>query len=128
MFINYSNHPSAGWMDEQKNEASTAYGSIADVPFPAVPVEYTSDEVRQLAEAEVKKLRNELQESSDIRNAVMCQGEFTLSYAVIFGLQAAGIRVVSAVSERKTVEKIENGTSGKTSFFCFAGFREYCKF
>ena len=54
MFINYSNHPSAGWMDEQKNEASTAYGRIADVPFPAVPVEYTSDEVRQLAEAEVK--------------------------------------------------------------------------
>ena len=50
MFINYSNHPSAGWMDDQKNAASMEYGSIVDVPFPAVPVGYTSDDIRQLAE------------------------------------------------------------------------------
>ena len=128
MFINYSNHPSAGWMDDQKNAASIEYGSIVDVPFPAVPVGYTSDDIRQLAEAEVKGILDVLQESTDSRNAVMCQGEFTLSYAVISRLQAAGIRVVSAVSERKTVEKIENGTSVKTSVFRFAGFREYCKY
>ena len=83
--------------------------------------------VGQLAETEVRKLLKMLQESEDGQNAVMCQGEFSLSYAVIAGLQKAGVRVVSAVSERKTVVKIQDGASVKTSVFRFAGYREYCR-
>ena len=127
MFINYSNHPSGSWADNQKSAAQAEYGSITDVPFPVVPVTFTSEAVGQLAETEVRKILKMLQESEDGQNAVMCQGEFSLSYAVIAGLQKAGVRVVSAVSERKTVVKIQDGASVKTSVFRFAGYREYCR-
>ena len=127
MFINYSNHPSGSWADSQKRAALAEYGSITDVPFPVISVTFTSEAVGQLAETEVRKLLKMLQESEDGQNAVMCQGEFSLSYAVIAGLQKAGVRVVSAVSERKTVVKIQDGASVKTSVFRFAGYREYCR-
>ncbi|HCG59190.1 MAG TPA: CRISPR-associated protein, partial [Lachnospiraceae bacterium] len=63
MFINYSNHPSGSWADSQKRAALAEYDSITDVPFPVVPVTFTSEAVGQLAETEVRKLFKMLQES-----------------------------------------------------------------
>jgi len=57
--------------------------------------------------------------------AVMCQGEFTLAFAVIAGLKRQGITVLAACSERKVYEKRINGTTQKTAFFEFRKFREY---
>ena len=57
---------------------------------------------------------------------VMCQGEFTLTYALVERLLKAGIKTVAACSDRKVIEKkLENGESQKTVVFDFAGFRDY---
>ena len=34
-FVNCSNHPSGGWLKAQK-DAAEKYGTITDIPFPAV--------------------------------------------------------------------------------------------
>ena len=126
MFINYSNHPSGSWADSQKSAALAEYGSITDVPFPVVPVTFTSEAVGQLAETEVRKLLKMLQESEDSQNAVMCQGEFTLTYNIVSRLKKAGIKVVAGCSERNVAEKKnEDGTTEKTAIYKFVQFREY---
>ena len=35
VFVNFSNHPSLRWSDEQLKVARQQYGEIIDVPFPA---------------------------------------------------------------------------------------------
>ena len=57
--------------------------------------------------------------------AVMAQGEFTLTYAVVSRLRNRGITVLSAVTKRDSTEEVVNGEVRKTAIFRFAGFREY---
>ncbi len=139
MFINLSNHPFSNWPTEQKMEAEKLYGEVCDYPFPAVPVHFTSDDIVKNAErivAEIVDRKDKIEddslnaenESDKARNrnfAVMCQGEFTLTYAIISLLQKAGIEVVSAVSERIVREEKVDEEIRKTAVFRFAGFREY---
>ncbi len=126
MFINYSNHPSAGWSVEQIKAAEKEFGMIRDLPFPNVEVSLDRDAIHALAVKETEKIIGLLAESRE-ENAVMCQGEFTLCFSVVSMLQKAGIRAVSAVTERITEEITENGVSVKKSIFRFAGYREYCR-
>ena len=58
--------------------------------------------------------------------AVMCQGEFTLSFALINALKLREIPVMAACSERRTTETYQaDGSMKKTSEFCFVRFRKY---
>ena len=123
MFINYSNHPSIKWQREQALAAEEMGGEILDVPFPNVPVTYSDKDILALAYEEADKITSLCPKNA----VVMCQGEFTLCYAVVSILQNRDIQVVSATTERKTVERIEDGTVIKTAEFHFAGFREYCR-
>ncbi len=139
MLINLSNHPSANWPTEQVREVEKLYGEVYDYPFPAVPVDFTSDDIVKKAEkivAEIVDRKDKIEddslsaenESDKTRNssfAVMCQGEFTLTYAIISLLQKAGIEVVSAVSERIVREEKVGEEIRKTAVFRFAGFRGY---
>ena len=100
MFINYSNHPSGSWADNQKSAALAEYGSITDVPFPVVPVIFTSEAVGQLAETEVRKLLKMLQESEDSQNAVMWQ---SLNGSVLKGLTAVSNPAESGCREGKLI-------------------------
>lgn len=75
-FVNFSNHSSNSWGEQQKQEAQK-WGRIIDVPFPAVNPEDTNQEIIELAKNCVKKILEYHP------TAVMCQGEFTLSYHVI---------------------------------------------
>ena len=118
-FVNFSNHPSESWNEQQKTEAEK-WGEIVDVPFPNVQPEASCEEIRNMAESCVEKI----QEYHPM--AVMCQGEFTLTYHVVRLLKEHGIKVVSACSERKAVEKKkEDGTVYKSAVFRFTQFREY---
>ncbi len=118
-FINCSNHVSANWGDAQKSVA-LFYGDIIDVPFPNVPVTATEDEIMILA----RKTADEI--LSHKPDAVMCMGEFTLTFAVINILMDAGVKVVSACTERHSVEQtMPDGKTIKNSVFDFVGFREY---
>ena len=114
MFINFSNHPSDRWGEKQKKMAS-CYGTIVDIPFPAVdPLE---------DEAYIEKLSQEYVEQilKYQPKAVLCQGEFCLAYAVIQKLKENKIVVLAACSSRNTSE------SGnlKVSEFVFERFRQY---
>lgn len=119
MFINFSNHKSSTWSDEQLDAASE-YGGIWDLPFPSVPANMDSAGVAELA----RKYINEILEVKP--EAVMCQGEMTLVFDVVQGLLDEGITVVAACSERVVEEKqLPDGTTQKTAVFKFKQFRRY---
>lgn len=120
VFINFSNHPSSNWSEKQKKAVSDQYNAqIIDISFP--PVSASADE------EEISTMAKECVESICKHNpkAVMCQGEFGLTYQVITLLKQKGIRTVYSCSERKTIEKKTDSGSVKTSEFCFVRFREY---
>ena len=119
VFINCSNHPSERWSREQK-QAAEGYGEIVDLPFPEVDPSWDAGQVRNLAEKVVETMMQ-----YHIA-AVMCQGEFTLTYAIIRKLKEKGITVLAACSRRR-VEEITNadGSSQKQAVFSFEGFREF---
>lgn len=118
VFINCSNHPSEKWSDGQK-EAALKYGKITDIPFPPVSPGASEKEVDETAKELCKRIR------TFRPAAVMCQGEYTLTYAVISKLRRAGIRVVAACTERQVVEEVIDGRTEKKSVFKFMGFREF---
>lgn len=122
MFINYTNHPSALWGDEQKKQAMM-YGRIVDIPFPDISPQIEKDEIYNLAGSECRRLLSLLQEEKN--SAVLCQGEFTFTYLMVKFLQEKRIKVLSAVSERKVREISDGNIVRKESEFCFRGFREY---
>ena len=117
-FINFSNHPSKLWLDQQR-EAAQSYGEIIDLSFPAIQADASEEEVLMLAGSYCDKIL-----SMDPA-AVMCQGEFTLSYAVIQQLLKKGVCCVAACSDRVTTEKQEDGKTVKQAAFVFVRFREY---
>lgn len=55
----------------------------------------------------------------------MVQGEFVFTFRLVTELKKAGITAVAARTERKAIEKVENGITKTTSEFKFAGFMEY---
>lgn len=124
MLINFTNHPSDRWTDDQKNSAIELYCKVKDLPFPPVPTGAGATEVIAMADGIIDKIL-EMKAESPETFAVMAQGEFTLTYAVVSRLKGMGITVVSAVSERVVTEQVENGEVRKTALFRFAGFREY---
>ena len=118
-FINFSNHPSSRWGDKQRNVAE-AYGPICDLPFPPIGSLLSEDEVLD----QVRNYRDQIIQMHPA--AVMCQGEFTFTFALVQELLKAGITCVSACIERNVEEHIEkNGTTKKKVTFQFVKFREY---
>jgi ABC-type branched-subunit amino acid transport system substrate-binding protein len=119
MFINLTNHPSSSWSQRQLDEA-WKYGAIVDRAFPVIDPYMSDEDVRRTAQeiaAEVKAMNP---------GAVLCQGEFTLTYALVQEMKAYGITVVAACSQRCTEETSdENGNTIKNSVFRFVQFRNY---
>ena len=83
-FVNFTNHPADTW-DSAQLSAARKYGEIAELAFPAVN--------SRASEKDIAALADELSEKIIAMNpsAVMCQGEFTLAYAVISRLRKNGI-------------------------------------
>lgn len=114
VFVNFTNHSSDTW-EEKQLEAAREYGQIVDLPFPNVHPGAGERDVEALGEECCERiLRME-------PAAVLCQGEFSLTFFVVTRLREKGIKVLTACSERKVVQ------SGKikSSMFEFTGFREY---
>ena len=119
MLLNCSNHVSKNWNPEQLKAASQ-WGEIVDYPFPFVPA--TADE------AYINRLAENIVENIKVMKpfAVMCQGEFTLSYLMITKLLQSGIKVVAACSDRQVEERVlADGNIEKKVVFQFIRFREY---
>ncbi len=114
IFVNFTNHPSTKWERKQRTEA-LKYGMIQDVPFPAVDSGGDEEYIESLAGRCVEQI-----EQLDPK-AVLCQGEFCLSYQVIKRLKEKGIPVLAACSER-----VVNDTGEKKEVvFTFRRFRRY---
>lgn len=118
-FINLTNHPSTKWGAAQLL-AARQYGTIVDLPFPAVDPKASSAEVNTMAEScieEIGKYENPV---------VLVQGEFTLVFAIVTRLKEMGIKAVAACAAREVVEQAaEDGTVTKAVTFRFCGFREF---
>ena len=120
VFVNFSNHPSSRWSEEQLKVAGQQYGEIVDVPFPSLDPCMDERAIAEIGEDCIEKI---LKLSPC---AVMCQGEFTLTFYVVNRLINKGISCVSACSERSSVEVMqEDGSVRKESLFLFRGFRKY---
>ncbi len=119
IFVNFSNHRSDNWSNCQV-KAAQAWGEIVDVPFPVVPSAADEQDIQAMAEKCVEEIM------AHDPQAVMCQGEFTLTYAIVNRLKNLGVTAVSACSDRDTVEKtMPDGTTAKQSVFRFVRFRKY---
>ena len=119
MFINFTNHKMEFWSEKQLAVANE-YGEIMEIPFPNVSSEMSAEEVVELSKVYAQKII-ELNPA-----AVLCQGEFTLTYAIVKKLKEHNIKVIAACSERKVTECIkEDGTNEKKAIFEFVQFREY---
>lgn len=115
MFINFSNHPSDQWTDAQI-KAALIYGApIIDIPFPQVDPSMSETKIKQLADQAVQNIL------SMNPSAVMCQGEFGLSFSVTQRLLNANVTVLYACSERKVY--VDGNI--KTIQFDFVRFRKY---
>ncbi|MCR4892940.1 MAG: hypothetical protein K5989_12255 [Lachnospiraceae bacterium] len=121
MFINLSNHPSEKW-DEKQRKAAEEYGNIMDIKFPAVESHGDERYILDLA----KEFVESIMEYANEELAVMVQGEFTLTFAIVSELKERGIRVVSACSERNVHNEVNSeGEEVKVTRFEFVRFREY---
>ena len=119
IFINHTNHHSNTWKDEQR-AAAEKYGKIIDIPFPIVNPHYDEVAIIQLADEKAATI------IAANPTAVLCQGDFSYTYAMINRLKREGITVLAATSERQVKEKINSdGTIEKLSTFKFVKFREY---
>lgn len=119
IFINHTNHPSSNWSKTQY-KAAQAYGVLQDMLFPEIDADWDREYVEKLADetAALIKARHP--------SAVLCQGEFTYTYAMVRLLQQAGILVLAACSRRVVQEYVDaQGNTCKTSVFKFVRFREY---
>ena len=121
IFVNFSNHPSENWSNEQISAAKriVSGGSIVDIAFPQVSGDADESEISRTADKYAKEI------ISLNPSAVMCQGEFGICLEVVTTLKNNGIKVLYSCSERKTVETVIDNRTEKTSVFKFVRFREY---
>ncbi len=117
-FINYSNHPSIAWSEEQR-EAALKFGQIADIPFRSVDPDADSSLIAKAVDEEMAKI---LAEAKGKNPVVHVMGEMTFTYALVNRLKNAGIRCVASTTKRVVVD---NGDGSRTSMFNFVRFRDY---
>lgn len=120
MLLNLSNHPSANWPPEQLIAVQQAYGTIQDMPFPAVPAKADLDEVRLLAEKHCAMVRQIAAEEASL--TVHLMGEMTFTFIMANALCAMGIPCMASCSERIVLEESDGR---KVSQFRFVRFRPY---
>ena len=118
MLVNFSNHPSRYWGNEQW-EASRCYGNVVDLPFPKIAPSANSQELQTLVQTSVKKILS-MSDTESITVHVM--GEMTFTFMVVTRLKEMGITCVASTTERKVTM---NADGTKQSEFSFVKFREY---
>ncbi len=119
MLVNFSNHLCCDWSAEQVAAASI-WGDIVDLSFPNIPAEADERTIFMLADEYCSKI------CSFDPNAVLVQGEMSLSFAVVSRLHSMGIVTLCASSERVCdVSITEDGSTVRRSVFKFVRFRKY---
>ena len=119
MFVNFTNHSSAGWSERQIKEAEK-YGRIFDRPFPNISPDWDENDIERSAQSAAEEI------ASMRPSAVLCQGEMSFSFRVTALLKERGITVLCAASERVTdTQTMPDGRTVRRSVFEFVRFRRY---
>ncbi len=118
-FLNVSNHPVADWSQAQRAGALALGSALVDVPFPHVDPAADDREIANLGAELVTSVL------AHAPAAVMVQGEHTLTFVVVAGLQRAGIDCYVATTTRDARVEVEPDAQVKTSRFVFARWRRY---
>lgn len=118
VFINFSNHPSRQWGEEQKL-AATEYGPCVDLPFPQVDPLATEEVVEEMAE---KCVADILRLTQDKLATVHVMGEMSLAFRVVTHLKHLRVPCVASTTYRIVNE---NADGTKQVKFCFERFRPY---
>lgn len=116
MFINLTNHPSENWSEEQLN-AARHYGEIVDIPFPSIEPDATTNDIIELAEQIIDKIK-----SIDSSAVVHIMGEMTCTYHVVFRLKELGITCLASTTKRNNIITPDGK---EIPVFKFVQFREY---
>lgn len=115
MLLNLTNHPSAGWPENQRDLALAMYQEIVDLSFPVISPSSTETDITQL----VLDYLNLIQALHP--TAVHVMGEMTFSFQLIYRLLALGIPCVASTTQRITSQVGDT----KISKFEFVRFRAY---
>jgi hypothetical protein len=124
VFLNVSNHPSDRWDESQKKGALELFQSsgeikFVDIQYPQIPPQATLGEVKSICDKTMSQIKSLVNAGDEVVS--LCQGEMTSLFFLVPAMQALGIKVFAATTERVAVE---NGGI-KTSIFKFCRFREY---
>lgn len=135
MLINLSNHPIEGILDKQTNEyknkwdpkqletALVKWQEIVHLPFPNIPPTASYFDVKKMAEEYTAKCLSIFETyPNNGERCVFLTGEVVFCSIISQMLLNHSIRVVSATSERITIE-LDNGEFIKK--FQFVSFRDY---
>lgn len=117
VFVNLTNHPSEKWDENQRAEA-LAFGSIIDIPFPAVDSASNEQLIAKLVDEYEKTILNK---AAGYTPVVHIMGEMNFTYALVKRLRQQGIVCVASTTERV----VEEHDGQKTSTFRFVKFRRY---
>ncbi len=122
MLINLSNHPSELWSSEQYSSAVERFGSVKDIPFPAVDPAASLAAVDALVKSFTAMVME--QDGMDSGNiiAVHVMGEFCFTYSFVKEMQKHYITCVASTTERH-VKELPDGS--KKVVFKFIQFRPY---
>lgn len=118
-FVNWSNHPSSSWSDEQYAAAS-ALGEVVDIPFPNISPDFDIRVIDSLARRGVESISAAYPDRKG--TVIHVQGEMTFLYRALLLLEKEGYRAVASTSERQ-VTFTPDGE--KVVRFDFSGFRDY---
>ncbi|HMT35598.1 MAG TPA: hypothetical protein PKC41_07050 [Chitinophagaceae bacterium] len=115
MLLNFSNHPSAQWPENQISSAQILYGNVVDLSFPNIDPESDEAQIAFLC----KQYFEKIVEANP--NAVHIMGELSFCFRLISLLKNHGITCIASTTYRNTLEI--NGM--KYAQFQFVRFRKY---
>ena len=120
VLVNHTNHPASTWPSAQRRAAAECYSRVVDLPAPLLASDCSEEELDEMARCQVEKIL------AMQPTAVLCQGEYCYTYAVVSRLRQAGVTVLAACSERVVEEsREEDGSIRRVSRFVFSRFRRY---
>jgi len=125
MLINFSNHPSSRWSENQKQAVYQIFGELYDLPFPAIPPEAEPEGIIATVKEYLQECLVMFPQPRTQRDAIHVMGEMTFVYQFVKLATAVGLRCVASTTERIAVDH-PDGT--KTSEFRFIRFRDYDTF
>ena len=117
-FINFSNHPSSSWSEEQL-AAAREFGEIQDLPFPNIDENLDEACIDSLTDDYLEKIK---EMSGGEPCIVHIMGEMTFTYSLVNKLKAEGYTCLASTTKRDVVV-LPDGS--KQVRFHFCRFRKY---